>query len=92
MREYIEKEAALQLCEKVLGTDTIYSIEVKRAFQAYETYLERLTVIKTTRCPHCIYAKKKTTDAGTIRYVCLFDKGWRDCLGHCENGREPGDY
>ena len=88
MAKYIEREAAIQFCDKVLGTDTVCSVEVKNAFKAYKSYLESLATVETCPCVKCKYATKKTTPVGTIRYECMFDHGWRDKEGCCENGRE----
>lgn len=86
--KYIEKDAAIQFCDKVLGTDTVYSPEVKNAFKAYKAYLDSLATVRTCSCVKCIYATKRETIVGTIRYECMFDKGWRDKEGCCENGKE----
>ena len=88
MAKYIKREDAIQFCKKVLGTDTVYSVEVKNAFKAYKAYLENLATVKTCPCVKCKYATKKITPVGTIRYECMFDHGWRDKEGCCENGRE----
>ena len=88
MSAYIKKDAAIQFCDKVLGTDTVYSVEVKNAFKAYMAYLESLATVETCPCVKCKYATKKTTPVGTIRYECMFDHVWRDKNGGCENGRE----
>lgn len=88
MSKYIKKDAAIQFCNRILGTDTVYSVEVKNAFKAYKAYLEGLATVYTCSCVECKYATRKTTPVGTIRYECMFDKGWRDKEGCCENGRE----
>ena len=88
MAKYIKREDAIQFCGKVLGTDTVYSVEVKNAFKAYKAYLENLATVETCPCVKCKYATEKATPVGTIRYECLFDNGWRDKNGGCENGRE----
>lgn len=88
MSAYIKKDAAILFCDKVLGTDTVYSVEVKNVLKAYKAYLESLATVDTCSCVECKYATRKTTPVGTIRYECLFDHGWRDKNGGCENGRE----
>lgn len=88
MSKYIKKDAAIQFCDRILGTDTVYSVEVKNAFKAYKAYLENLAAVDTCSCLECKYATRKTTPVGTIRYECLFDHGWRDNNGGCESGRE----
>ena len=73
--KYIEKDSAIQFCDKVLGTDTVYSPEVKNAFKAYKAYLEILATVDAVpvvRCGECKHWSQTDTMNGKRFGQCLY--------------------
>ena len=90
MSEYIRKDLAIDFCDRVLSTDHMHSIDIKRVLWAYKAYLENLKGINLVLRKDCSYSHKVETPVGTHKYECLFHDGWMDGDFTCGYPGFPG--